>query len=287
MKESNNIKLVFFGSSKHVIPIIQALKSAKSRFNLELVVTTEQSPADPVPHFCFKNKIDYLSVSDLSDPTLISHLSSLNSQIAVLGYFGLIIPQTVLKIFLKGIINIHPSLLPKYRGPTPVQNAILNGEKVTGVTLIKLDENVDHGSVLVAQKEKIDSDDTADSLYKRLFEIGADLIYQNIKQYIKGDLKLKKQDHSKATFTKLLQKNDGFINLDNPPSPVKIGRMIRAFYPWPGVFIKYKFDNKEKIIKLLPGQIIQVEGKNPMSYKDFINGYSEGNKILKKLNLPI
>lgn len=278
-------KIVFFGSSKHVIPIIQALKSAKSRFNLELVVTTEQSPADPVPHFCFKNKIDYLSVSDLSDPTLIFHLSSLNSQIAVLGYFGLIIPKKVLDIFTKGIINIHPSLLPKYRGPTPVQTAILNGEKVTGVTLIKLDENVDHGPVLAAQREKIDSDDTADSLYKRLFKIGADLIYQNIKEYIKENLKPHQQDHSKATFTKLLHKNDGQIDIGNPPPKEKLDRMIRAFYPWPGAWTRSMINGKSSIIKFLPEKKLQVEGKNPMSYKDFINGYKEGKEILSKLKL--
>ncbi len=278
------MKIVFFGSSRYVIPIIQALKSVKS-FNLVLVVTTEKNPSDPILHFCYKNKIKYISATSLNNSIVIGQLLKANCQLAILAYFGLIIPQKVLKIFSKGIINIHPSLLPKYRGPTPVQNAILDGEKVTGVTLIKLDEKVDHGPILVQQEEKIDSDDTADSLYKKLFEIGADLIYQNIKQYIKGDLKPAKQDHSKATLMKLLYKNGGLINFDNPPSHVRIDRMIRAFYPWPGVFFKYKLDNKEKIIKLLPKNKIQVEGKNPMSHKDFMNGYSQGEEILKKLNL--
>lgn len=285
MKQSNNIKLVFFGSSRYVIPIIQTLKSTKPRLNLVLVVTTENNPSNPVLSFCIKNKIPSISVSDLSDPTFNSQFSTLNCEIAVLADFGLIIPQKVLKIFSKGIINIHPSLLPKYRGPTPVQNAILNGEKVTGVTLIKLDENVDHGPILAQQKEKIDSDDTADSLYKRLFEIGADLIYQTIKQYIKGNLKPKKQGHSKATFTKLLQKNDGLINFDNPPSPEKIDRMIRAYYPWPGAWTRSMINGKSSIIKFLPEKKLQVEGKNPMSYKDFINGYPQGKEILNKLNL--
>jgi len=284
MKQSNNIKLVFFGSSKYVIPIIAILKSAKLRFDLVLVVTTEKNPSDAVPSYCLANKIPFISVQQFNNLTMQA-IKDAYASFAILADFGLIIPQKVLKIFPKGIINIHPSLLPKYRGPTPVQNAILNGEKVTGVSIIRLDDKVDHGPILCQKNEKILPDDTSETLYLRLFKIGSDLIYQNIKQYIKEQLKPQQQDHSKATFTKLLQKNDGLINLDNPPSSVKIDRMIRAFYPWPGVFFKYKFDNKEKIIKLLPENKIQVEGKKPMSYKDFMNGYSEGKNILKKLGL--
>ncbi len=275
-------KIVFFGSSRYVIPVIKVLKE---KFELVLVVTTEQNSSNAIPFYCQANRIPYVCVSAFSNQTLNSQLSILNSELAVLAYFGLIIPQKVLKIFSKGIINIHPSLLPKYRGPTPVQNAILNGERITGVSTIKLDDKIDHGPVLTQKEEKILEDDTADTLYARLFKIEADLIYQTIKQYIKGDLKPQQQDHSKATLTKLLQKNDGLINFDSPPSPVRIDRMIRAFYPWPGVFFKYNFDDKEKIIKLLPKNKIQVEGKNPVSYKDFTNGYPKGKDILEKLGL--
>ncbi len=281
MKQSNNIKLVFFGSSRYVVPVVKVLKE---KFELVLVVTTEQNSFDAIPFYCQTNKIPFISVQQFNNLTMQT-IKDAYASFAVLAYFGLIIPQKVLKIFSKGIINIHPSLLPKYRGPTPVQNAILNGEKVTGVSIIRLDEKVDHGPIIAQKVEKILEDDTADTLYARLFKIGADLIYQNIKQYIKGHLKPRQQNHSKATFTKLLHKNDGQINIDNPPPFDKLKKMIRAFYPWPGVFFKYKFDNKERIIKLLPKNKIQVEGKKPMSYKDFMNGYSLGKEILKKLNL--
>ncbi len=287
------MKIVFFGSSKHVIPVINVLKE---NFELSLVVTTEQNPSDAVPSFCINNNLNYSSVSSLSDSNIDAELLKLNCEIAVLGYFGLMIPKGVLNLFPKGIINIHPSLLPKYRGPTPIQSAILNGEKTTGITIIRLDDKIDHGPILSQREEKILEDDTADTLYERLFKIGSDLIHQNIKQYVKEELKLQEQDDSKATFTKLLQKNDGLLDFDNPPSSVKIGRMIRAYYPWPGVWFKWRMENarpaqpgrsrgKWKIIKLLPGDKIQVEGKNPMSYKDFINGYKEGKEILNKLNL--
>ena len=284
-------KIVFFGSSRYVIPIIEVLKK---NFDLSLVITTEQNPSNPIPHFCNKNKIKYISVTSLNNSIVNDQLSMVNCQLAILADFGLIIPKRVLKIFQKGIINIHPSLLPKYRGPTPVQNAILNGENMTGISIIKLDDKVDHGPILAQKEEKILEDDTADTLYARLFEIGADLIYQNIKHYIKGYLKPRQQIHSKATFTKLLQKNDGLINLDNPPSPIKIARMIRAYHPWPGVWTKLQIvagstrgGDVQKIIKFLPEQKIQVEGKNPVSYKDFTNGYSKGKDILEKLKLTI
>ena len=284
-------KIVFFGSSNYVIPVIEIIKK---NFDFSLVITTEQNPSDPIPHFCIKNKIKYISVTSLNNSIVNDQLSMVNCQLAILADFGLIIPKRVLKIFQKGIINIHPSLLPKYRGPTPVQNAILNGENMTGISIIKLEDKVDHGPILAQKEEKILEDDTADTLYARLFEIGADLIYQNIKHYIKGYLKPRQQIHSKATFTKLLQKNDGLINLDNPPSPIKIARMIRAYHPWPGVWTKLQIVagstrgvDVQKIIKFLPEQKIQVEGKNPVSYKDFTNGYSKGKDILEKLKLTI
>ena len=280
----NNLSVVFFGSSKYVIPIIQVLKSIKSRFNLVLVVTTEQNPFDPILSYCLENKIQFISAQQFNNET-IRAIKDANASFAVLADFGLIIPQSVLEIFPKGIINIHPSLLPKYRGPTPGQSAILNNEKATGVTIIKLDKKIDHGPILFQKKEEITDEDTAKNLYTKLFKIGADNLYQTIQQYIKGDLKPILQDESKATFTKMISKNDGFIDIQNPPSVNKINRMIRAYSPWPGVFLKTKLSGKEKIIKLLPENKIQVEGKKPISYKDFANGYKEGKLILVKLKL--
>lgn len=277
-------KIVFFGSSKHVLPIIKVLKD---KFDLALVATTEQESSDAVPYFCKINNLPFLSVERF-DNEVIKKIKNANSDIAVLGYFGFIVPKQILDIFPKGIVNLHPSLLPKYRGPTPVQESILNDDKKTGISILKLDEEVDHGPLLFQKEEAILTDDTSETLYQRLFKIGADYLYQTIQQYIKGDLKLVSQDDKKTTFTKLMNKNDGLIEIDNPPPLEKIKLMIRAFFPWPGVWTKWKMENgKWKILKFLPGGKIQVEGKNPMSYKDFINGYKEGKEILGKLGLTI
>ena len=288
MKQFNNltIPIIFFGSSKFVIPILEVLRK---NFDLKLVLTTEKNPTDAVPSYCTKHKIPYLSVKQFNNLT-ISAIAGALAPVAVLADFGLIIPKQILNVFPMGIINIHPSLLPKYRGPTPVQTAILNGEKTTGVTIIKLDEEIDHGPILGQEKERILDTDTAESLYKRLFEKGANLLSEVLNKYLEGDLKPTSQNHRSATFTKPLTRQDGYIDLSS--SSLKIENLklkIRAYFPWPGVWFKTKLRGAEKIIKLLPNYLktqhpndpflIQVEGKKPMSYKDFFNGYPEAKNV--------
>jgi methionyl-tRNA formyltransferase len=275
----NRPPVVFFGSSSYVIPIIETLQK---NFSLSLVITTEKSDGT-VPSFCRQNKINFISVSTLKDPNTKCLILNTKAPVAVLADFGLIIPQEILNAFPKGIINIHPSLLPKYRGPSPVQAAILNGEKITGVSIMKVDDKIDHGPILGFEKEEILDSDTADSLYERLFKKGSTLLIKVLNSYIKGDLKPIAQNHEKATFSKTLTRKDGFIDMSkvkSQKSKAEIGRKVRAYYPWPGVWFKTKINNVEKIIKLLPENKIQVEGKKPMPYKDFANGYPETKEIL-------
>ncbi|MBI2074255.1 MAG: methionyl-tRNA formyltransferase [Candidatus Levybacteria bacterium] len=287
------IKLIFFGAGPYVIPIIETLRE---NFNLSLVVTTEKKPTDAVPSYCLRNKIPYITISSFSDPNWKLEIKNWKFDIAVLAYFGLILPKSILELFPLGILNVHPSLLPKYRGPTPGQTAILNGDKETGVTIIKLDEEVDHGPILAQTIKPIPPNYTTPQLYTELFDDGAGLLAAHIDNYLKGKIKLEPQDHKKATFTPTLTRGDGFIDLENPPSTEKLDRMIRAYYPWPGVWsrISLRTDLKKSqkintnegpslksksIIKFLPEKMIQVEGKKPMSYKDFINGYPNAKLI--------
>lgn len=280
--------IVFFGSSSYVLPIIEVLRK---NFDLKLVITTEKNPSDAVPAYCLKNKIPYLSVSSSSDLIHNSSFIIHHSSLGVLADFGLIIPKEILNLFPKGIINIHPSLLPKYRGPTPVQTAILNGEKITGASIMKVDEQIDHGPILGQEKEKILDTDTSDILYKRLFTKGANLLPKVLNLYLEGNLNPVAQNHTKATFTKPLTRQDGFIDISKithsansgQKSKTKLDRMIRAYFPWPGVWTRLRLDYggqaKLKIVKLLPNQKLQVEGKKPVSYKDFLNGYPEAKQI--------
>ena len=281
--KNSKLKIIFFGSSKHVIPIIEALNK---NFDLFLVATTENVPTDPVVNFCRQDSINCLSVSSLADDSFIRQIRSQKADLGVIADFGIILASEVLEAFPKGIINIHPSLLPKYRGPTPVQTVILNGDKVTGVTVIKIDEQIDHGPILYQEEADIKPDETAEALLSRLFEKASNLLSKTISEYSKDTLNLTDQIHKNATFTKLFTKKDGFIDISNPPDKNKLDRMIHAYFPWPGVWSKFEIRNsKSEIIKLLPGSKIQISGKRPVSYKDFINGYEGGKEFLERLNL--
>ncbi len=236
--------------------------------------------------YCQQHAIPFISVTTLGQLKAISlQLSAINAPVAVLAYFGLIVTQSTLDIFPKGVINIHPSLLPLYRGTTPGQTALVLGEVRTGVSLMLLDKEVDHGPILAQEKEDILTTDTSVTLYKRLFAKGVQLLKIALPGYLKGELTPVAQNHSQATFTKPLTRESGFIDASKPVSPEILDRLIRAYYPWPGVWTHARIKNKEVRIKLLPHQYVQVEGKSPVSYEDFMHGYSEGKKILKNLNL--
>lgn len=272
------MKIIFFGSSSYVLPIIEVLRK---NFDLKLVITTEKNPTDAVPVFCQQKKIEFLSVSNLANQIINNKLSIINAKLAILADFGLIIPQSILNIFPMGIINVHPSLLPKYRGPTPVQTAILNGEKITGVSIIKLDEEIDHGPILAQEKEEILDTDTSEILYKRLFTKGANLLPKILTSYLNGSLIPTTQNHAKATLTKSLTRQSGYVEISDKEQEIsRIKRKIRAYHPWPGMWIMLRIANRDVRIKFLPENKIQVEGKKPMNYKDFLNGYPAAKELL-------
>lgn len=205
--------------------------------------------------------------------------------LAILIAYGKILPQKVLKIPKFGFINIHPSLLPKYRGPTPVQTAILEGEEKTGISIILLDKEVDHGPVLAQKEVKIEKDDNHLSLNEKLATIGSKVLLEILPLYIDGKLKQVPQDHKNATFTQHISKEDGFIDPQNPPDKQMFDRMVRAYHPWPGVWTRLRQGSgrQAKLIKFLPGGLIQPEGKRKMTKKEFLNGYPKTRELIEKL----
>lgn len=271
------MKVVFFGSSRYVVPIVDMIRTY---FSLALVVTTEQGNQDPIPFYCKTKQIKYIQVRKSADLISSYDINGSGASLGVVADFGIIIPQETLNFFEYGIINIHPSMLPKYRGSSPVQNAILNGDAKTGVTIIKLDKYMDHGPILAQKEEDIMPIDTSKSLYERLFKLGGFLLQETIQKLEVQKIIEKEQDHQKATYTKPLTKDDGFIDLKTVSGKQFFDRLIRAYYPWPGVWTKVLINNKLLIVKFLPGNIIQVEGGREMLYKDFINGYPNADKNL-------
>jgi len=221
------------------------------------------------------------------------------AEVGVLASYGKILSAEAVAAPRKGILNIHPSLLPKYRGATPVPSAILAGETETGVTIIKLDEKVDHGPIVAQIKLPIAPDDTSQTLLSKAFTAGAVVLLKILPAYLAGKIELRPQEHWWATFTKRLTREDGQIDWQKPPEYLE--RFIRAMSPWPGAWtpIRVKRDTgyERRRLKILrahlekkPSHIshltslvidqVQLEGKKPVSFKQFCEGYP-------KLKLPI
>lgn len=223
-------------------------------------------------------KIAFLGTPSFVQPIkqeLTKHFILVNSldeaDLCVVAAYGKILTKDELKTPKYGCINIHPSLLPKYRGPSPIQAAILNGDKVSGITIIKMDEQVDHGPILYQESLELFDSDNFDTLSKKVFERAADILPKIIENFVFGKIKAKKQNDARATNCYSLTRESSYFLIDNPPAPEKLDRMIRAYYPWPGVWTRWN----GKIVKFLPGNILQMEGKKPISLKDFLNGYPD------------
>jgi len=279
--QDKTVTLVFFGSANYSLPLLEKLLEAGKKL---WVVTTPDRPVgrqqqlspNPVAEFAQKKglpcfKLENLTQIPFPQPPLLG----------ICCVYGKIIPASWIDYFSKGIINIHPSLLPKYRGPSPAQFALLNQEKETGVTFIKIDEKCDHGPILWQIKEKITPTDTADSLYRRLFGLAAQHLLEVIKDYLTGKIKPRPQDHSQATFTRRLTKKDGYIPLPQLFRP-ETDRKRRAFYPWPGIYTQVKIKGRPRILKILQTHLekgklvidqVQLEGKRPVTFAQFSEAY--------------
>ena len=274
------MKVIFFGSSAYVLPIIQILHD---HFDLTLVVTTEKNNTDPVPTLCKQLGTDILTTNTLVPDEIEMKLRNENADVAIVASFGLIIPEEILHIFPKGIVNIHPSYLPYYRGSTPIQTALANGDTETAVSIMVIDTKMDHGPLLSQLPLAITPEDTTQSLYEKAFQMGAEKLVDILPAYVEGTIEPREQDHSKATFTpKEFTRESGFFEITNPPA--NLSHLIRAYYPWPGVWTKIRINDQEKVLKLLPNNMFQVEGKNPVNKKDLLNGYPQLKEVLTKLN---
>lgn len=201
--------------------------------------------------------------------TLVNSLNK--ADLAVVAAYGHILTKEQLDTPKFGCINVHPSFLPKYRGPSPIQTAILNGEKITGVTFIKMDEEIDHGPILYQETLDLSDMDNFHTLSKKMFLRSSEVLPKIIEDFISGKIVPKEQDHSKRSSTPHLTKEDGYFDINNPPSEDKLDKMIRAYYPWPGVWTRWN----GKIVKFLPRGFIQMEGRKTISFKDFLNGYPD------------
>lgn len=254
----------------------------------------------PIKKNAGEHKIEVLQPEKVRGNTdFIQQIKDLRPDLIVVVAYGFILPEEILNIPKFGVINIHASLLPKYRGASPIQAAILNGENETGVSIMLLDEQMDHGPLLAQKSVAIINEDTFESLHDKLSQLGADLLLDTLPKYYSEQIKPIPQDESKATYCQLIKKEDGKIDWTKPASEIE--RQVRAFTPWPGSFAyweekkliihkaKYYNDNNNqnigKVFKINEGigvkcsqdalEILglQLEGKKPMTAKEFLNGY--------------
>ncbi len=235
------LNFAFFGTDEFAVAVLEQLKSR----NLlpSLIITTPDKPKGrkllltppPVKIWAENNKIKYLQPEKLKEFKLENSAEN-NFDLFVVASYGKIISKNILDLPKFGTLNIHPSLLPKYRGPTPIQTAILNGDREpeTGVSIMLIDEEVDHGPVLVAASCQLLAFSFLE-LREKLAKLGADLLADVMPRWIAGEIQAREQDHSQATFTKKINKSDGEVRLDEKNNELNYRKFL-AYTPWPGIY---------------------------------------------------
>lgn len=283
------VKIIFFGSSNFSAQMLYSLigQTLVGDYEIPLVVTSPDKPVgrgqnnqpSPVKVMANQFKIPIATPEKLAkkvgnkyllnNKEIFQQIKQLKPDLLVLAAYGKILPKEILEIPKIAPINIHPSLLPKYRGPAPIQAPILNGDKYSGVTIMKMNEKMDEGEIYLKVRYLLKPKETAESLGLELERISKDLLHHVIHHLAVKKMKARPQDNLKASYTKIIHKEDGKIDLAKPPKNLE--RMIRAFYPWPGVWCNYN----GKILKLLPDHKVQLESKNPVTLKDFKSGHKD------------
>ncbi len=282
----------------------------KEKYNIVSVFTQpdrDKKKESAVKKIAEAHKIN-INQPEKLDETVISLVKNLKPDLIIVAAYGKILPKKIIETPGLGSLNVHASLLPKFRGPSPIQNALLAGEEKTGVTIMLMDEGIDTGDILAQEEIKISPEDNLKTLSKKISTLGAKLLIESISRWIERKLKRIKQDDFKATVCQLIERNDGRIFWNEKAE--NIYNKFRAFYPWPGIFSFWEKDNFLKRIKfceiklkkndsheraysygkvfksgeaigiqapggIIVAEIIQMEGKKPLPAKDFIIGHPD------------
>lgn len=251
------MQVVFFGSSEFSLVVLE--KVLGSGCQVLAVVTTPDQPSgrhlrltpNPVKVLAQKNNI--LMFETMHDYRMPTNDNSMT--IGLVAAYGKIIPQSTIDAFDGKIYNIHPSLLPKYRGPSPLQQQILDGVTETGVTIIQLDDQVDHGPIVAIAHDKILPDDTTQSLGERLFTKGTELFLQLLNNSPLPFPSLSQREGPEVSYTKKLTRAGGFVKFSELKNTPEIRQKFKAFYPWPGVWTLNPSGKRVKLISISPWQL--------------------------------
>ena len=302
-------KVIFMGTPEFAIPSLGALIQAD--YEIVSIVTQpdrksgrgELVSSSPVKKYALVNKLKLFQPETLKDEKALDYISNLKPHLIIVVAYGLLVPPEILSIPESGCLNVHPSHLPRYRGSSPIATAILNGDEVTGVTIMLMDKGLDTGPLLAQRKESIAKEDSTGSLTTRLAKAGAQLLIDTIPPWISGEIRPVPQDETKVVYTRVIAKEDGRINWNS--TALEVWRRIRAFDPWPGCYTWWQ-GKRLKINKAVPleggisgqtGKVVsladatsvgvmtrdgilgllevQLEGKRSMSLQEFIRGHRD------------
>ena len=292
------------GTPSFSIPTLRAL--VNTGCNILGVVAQPDRPkgrgrkvvSSPIKEFALKEGLRLFQPQRVREDLFIDNIKALSPDVIVVVAFGQILPKTLLKIPPMGCVNVHASILPAYRGAAPVNWAVVNGEKSTGVTTMLMDEGLDTGDILMSKEIEIGADDNSETLYKRLSELGAGLLISTLEGLKKGSVKPVKQDEQTASYAPILKKEDGIICWEKGSEDIV--NLVRGMAPWPAAHTLFR----GKVLKIFkavkgssagrPGEIIavrkdsfevtsgkgsviildlQIEGKKRMAAEDFLRGY--------------
>lgn len=307
-----SLNLVFCGTPRFAVPTLEKLVVAGH--HIALVVTQPDRPkgrgldlvASPVKESASREDLPITQPERIkANDDFRAKLSGIKPDAIVVVGYGRIIPQWMLELPPLGNINLHASLLPKYRGAAPIQWAIAKGESVTGNTTMRIDAGLDTGDILLQQELEIAPDDTAETLAPTLATKGADLVVTTLRGLQEGTIRPRKQDDSQSSLAPILKKEDGMVDFSR--SGIEIHNRLRGFQPWPGAYTRFRGKNL-KILKARPAETvlppselhvignqifvgcsksslelleIQVEGKKRTIARDFVQGYrpAQGEKL--------
>lgn len=293
---------------------LPSLEAASQKHEIALVVTQPDKPAGrgmnlkqcPVAARAAGLGLPLYQPKSIKSKKVLEKIFSFNPEIILVVAYGKMLPTELLNFPKYGCVNLHSSLLPKYRGAAPINWAVVNGEGVSGVTTMYISEELDAGDILLQEKTAILENDTAETLHNRLAQIGAKLLMKTIDGLADGSVVPTGQDSQKVTFAPIIKKEDGKIDWKKTTREIK--NLIRGMQPWPGAFTFFKgktlkFFNAEPVRSSFPGKPgevveisngivvatgdgflriddLQIEGKRRMNYKDFLNGHKLEVKTL-------
>ncbi len=299
------LRIVFMGTPGFACPTLERLIERGE--NIVAVVTQPDRPKGrgqkeeppPVKALALRHGIPVFQPVKVRTPESVERIREMNPDLIVVVAFGQILPQSLLDIPPRGCINVHSSLLPRYRGAAPLNWVIINGETETGVTTMLMDAGLDTGDMLLVKRTNIDPDEDASSLHDRMALMGADALAETLELLIAGNLKPVKQDDAKTCYAPLLKKDTGEINWSS--SPVEIKNLVRGVTPWPGAYTRLNgLLLKIFLVRIgegsgVPGTVLkcgkegievacnqgsimieelQLEGKKRLSARDFLSGYA-------------